>query len=110
MTMLVRVFRNDVEEPLLNMPEDEYLEIEEIILGLWRVPYSSSLEFRLHNEYLICFFQDMPINIPEKYLDEVIVIGKKEYYLVGDKLPVKVDWADKLEIVFDDEEYNDDHP
>ena len=108
--MIVRVFRNDVEEPIVNLPEDEYLDIERIILSLWRVPYSSSLEFRLHNEYLNCFFQDMPVNIPAKYLDEQVTVGKKVYNLVGDKIPVKVDWADWFEIMFDDEEYWDDHP
>jgi hypothetical protein len=108
--MIVRVFRNGVEEPLVNMPEDEYLEVENLVLGLWRVPYSSSLEFRLHNEYLLCFFQDMPVNIPESYLDHMVTIGKKDYYLVGDRLPMKVDWADQLELLFDDDEYYDDHP
>jgi hypothetical protein len=108
--MIVRVFRNDVEEPLVNLPDDEYLDIESLVLSLWRVAYSSSLEFRLHNEYLICFFQDMPVNIPQSYLDQMITIGKKEYYLVGDKLPVRVDWADKLELLFDDDEYDDAHP
>lgn len=108
--MIVRVFRNDVEEPFINLPEEEYLDVEHIILGLWKVPYSSSLEFRLHNEYLICFVQDMPINIPEYYLDQTVVIGKKSYFLVGEKLPVKVDWANKFEIMFDDDEYFDDHP
>jgi hypothetical protein len=108
--MIVRVFRNGVEEPLVNMPEDEYLEVENLVLSLWRVPYSSSLEFRLHNEYLLCFFQDMPVNIPESYLDHMVTIGKKDYYLVGDRLPMKVDWADQLELLFDDDEYYDDHP
>jgi hypothetical protein len=108
--MIVRVFRNDVEEPLLNLPEDEYLDVESLVLSLWRVSYSSSLEFRLHNECLVCFFQDMPVNIPQTYMDQMITIGKKEYYLVGDKLPVKVDWAERLEILFDDDEYEDDHP
>jgi len=108
--MIVRVYRNGVEEPLINMPEEEYLDVEEIVLKLWRVPYSSSLEFRLHNEYLICFFQDMPINIPSHYLDQMVTVGKHEHYLVGDRIPVKVDWADKFEIMFDDEEYFDDHP
>ncbi len=108
--MIVRVFRNDVEEPILNLPEDEYLDVEGIILDLWRVPYSSSLEFRLHNEYLLCFFQDMPTDVPENYLDQTIVVGKNEYNLVGDRIPVRVDWADRFEIMFDDEEYCDDHP
>lgn len=108
--MIVRVYRNGVEEPFINMPEEEYLDVEHIILGLWKVPYSSSLEFRLHNEYLICYVQDMPINIPEYYLDQMVTIGKKSYYLVGERLPVKVDWADKFEIMFDDSEYDDDHP
>lgn len=108
--MIVRVFRNGVEEPLVNMPEDEYLDVENLVLGLWRVPYSSSLEFRLCNEYLICFFKDMPVGIPEPYLDHMVTIGKKDYYLVGDRLPMKVDWADNLELLFDDDEYCDDHP
>ena len=108
--MIVRVFRDDVEEPLLNLPEDEYLDVENLILSLWRTPYSSSLEFRLHNEYLVCFFRDMPIKIPQSYMDETITIGKKEYYLVGDKLPMKVDWANKFEILFDNDEYEDEHP
>jgi hypothetical protein len=110
MAMIVRVFRDDVEEPLLNLPEDEYLDVENLVLSFWRVSYSSSLEFRLHNEYLLCFFQDMPVNIPQSYMDQMIVIGKKEYYLVGDKLPAKVDWANKFEILFDDDEYYDAHP
>ena len=108
--MIVRIFRNDVEEPLTSLPEDEYLDIESLVLSLWRVPFSSSLEFRLYNEYLICFFQDMPVSIPEPYFDHVFTIGKKEYYLVGEKIPVRVDWAEKLEILFDDDEYYDDHP
>ena len=108
--MIVRVYRNGVEEPLINLPEEEYFDVEKIILGLWKVPYSSSLEFRLHNEYLICFVQDMPINIPEYYIDQMVTIGKKSYYLIGERLPVKVDWADKFEIMFDDSEYDDDHP
>jgi len=109
--MIVRVFRNDVEEPLVNLPDDEYLDVERLVLGLWKVPYSSSLEFRLHNEYLVCFFRDMPIPIPEPYRDHVITVGKKEYYLVGDKIPCKVDWADRLELLFEEEEdYEDDHP
>lgn len=110
MAMIVRVYRNGVEEPFINLPEEEYFDVEKIILELWKVPYSSSLEFRLHNEYLICFVQDMPINIPEYYLEQMVTIGKKSYYLVGERLPVKVDWADKFEIMFDDSEYDDDHP
>lgn len=108
--MIVRIFRNGVEEPFINLPEEEYLDVEAIIRGFWRVPYSSSLDFRLCNEYLICFFQDMPINIPESYLDEMVTIGNKSYYLVGQRLPVRVDWADKFEIMFDDDEYYDGHP
>ena len=108
--MIVRVFRNDVEEPLVNLPEDEYLEVERIVLGLWRVPYSSSLEFRLHNEYLVCFFRDMPVDIPAQYFEEQVTVGKKTYNLVGDKIPVRVDGADQFEVLFDDEEYHDDHP
>jgi hypothetical protein len=109
--MIVRVFRDDVEQPLVNLPEDEYLDVESIVLSVWRVPYGSSLEFRLHNEYLVCYYEDMPINIPQKYLDSAIVIGNTEYYLVGDKIPFKVDWANKFELLFEDEEeYYDAHP
>ena len=109
--MIVRVFRDDVEEPLVNLPEDEYLDVESLVLSLWRVSYSSSLEFRLHNEYLLCFFQDMPISIPSSYMDQMITIGKKDYYLVGDKLPCRVDWANKFEILFEEEEeFYDAHP
>lgn len=111
MAMIVRVFRDDVEQPLVNLPEDEYLDVESIILGLWRVPYSSSLHFRLENEYLVCYFQDVPVNIPRDYFNKTVVVGKKEYYLVGEKIPFKVEWANKFELMFeDDEEFYDGHP
>jgi len=111
MAMIVRVFRDDVEEPLVNLPDDEYLDVESHVLSLWRVPYSSSLEFRLHNEYLICYYQDTPVNIPDRYLEATIFIGKDEYYLVDQRIPIKVDWADKFEIMFEDEEeFYDAHP
>ncbi len=108
--MIVRVFRDDVEEPITNLPEDEYLDVEQLVLSLWRTPYSSSLEFRLHNEYLVCFYQDFPVNIPQKYLDAKFTVGKTEYRLVDQKIPFKVDWANKLELLFEEEEYYDDHP
>jgi hypothetical protein len=109
--MIVRVFRDDVEEPLMNLPEDEYLDVENLVLSLWRVPYSSSLEFRLYNQYLVCYYQDVPVSIPHKYLEATIFIGKDEYYLVDQKIPVKVDWANKLELMFEDEEdFYDAHP
>ena len=108
--MIVRVFRDDVEEPLLNLPEDEYLDVESLVLSIWRTPYSSSLEFRLHNEYLVCFYQDVPVNIPQKYMDATIAIGSKDYRLVDEKIPFRVSWANKLELLFEEEEYYDDHP